>query len=334
MDYKDYYKILDVDKKASQDEIKKAFRKLARQYHPDVNKDDPNAEERFKEINEAHEVLGDPDKRAKYDQFGSQWQAYQQSGGQPGGFDWSQWQSPGGGQTGGYRTVTPEEFEQMFGGAGGGGFSDFFETLFGGMGGGRSRSRQSGGFGDFGGFGGFQTPAARGQDIEHPIQVTLQEAFNGTTRALTWEDGRRLEAKIPRGVYTGAKVRLGGQGQPGSGGAKSGDLFLKVKVLDDPVFERDGDDLRVDVPVDLYTALLGGSVDVSSIDKTVSLNIPPETQNGRIFRLRGLGMPNMRQPSERGDLYARVNVRLPEKLTAQQQQLFEQLRDLELQNSR
>jgi curved DNA-binding protein len=332
MEYKDYYDVLGVSKSASQGEIKKAFRKLARQYHPDVNKDDPNAEERFKEINEAHEVLGDPDKRAKYDQFGSQWQAYQQAGGQPGGFDWSQWASPGrgAGQQGNYRTVTPEEFEQMFGGDG---FSDFFETLFGGMGGrGRRTTRDTAGGRGFG-FGGYQTPATRGQNIEHPIDVSLQEAFNGTMRSLQWEDARRIEAKIPRGVYSGAKVRLSGQGQPGTSGGKAGDLLLNVTVLEDPVFERDGDNLHVDVPVDLYTALLGGTVKVSSIDRSVNLNIPPETQNGRVFRLRGLGMPKMRNAQERGDLFARVTVRLPENLTDAQRVLVEQMRDLEMEPS-
>lgn len=323
VDYKDYYQILGVGKSASQDEIKKAYRKLARKYHPDVNKDDPKAEDRFKEVNEAHEVLGDPDKRQKYDQFGSQWQAYQQAGGQPGGFDWSQW--GGGGNGGNYRTVTPEEMAEMFGGMGGmggggsnSGFSSFFDTLFGGMGGGNG---QRGGFGGFGGFGGAQQPTAMRQNSEHPIDITLQEAFNGTTRTLQFDGGRRIDAKIPRGVYTGAKVRLSGQGGGG------GDLYLVITVVDDSRYERDGDDLRMDLPVDLYTALLGGQVAVSALDKTVNLNIPAETQNGKIFRLRGLGMPNMRKPSERGDLYARVDVQLPQNLSDEQRSLFQTLRD-------
>jgi len=318
MDYKDYYDILGVSKNADQTAIKKAFRKLARQYHPDVNKDDPNAEDRFKEINEAYEVLGDADKRQKYDQFGSQWQAYQQAGGQPGGFDWSQWANPGNGNTS-YRTVTPEEMAQMFGGAGGAdGFSDFFETLFGGMGGG---GQGTSGFGGFGGFGRAQAQPRVAQDTEHQLEITLHEAFNGTTRTLQFEGGRRLDARIPCGVYTGAKVRLSGQGGGG------GDLYLVITVRDDLNYVRDGDDLRVDLPVDLYTAVLGGSVPVSTIDKTVNLSIPAETQNGKVFRLRGLGMPNMRKPDQRGDLYACVDVQLPQNLTNHQRDLFETLRD-------
>lgn len=313
MDYKDYYQILGVNKDASQDEIKKAYRKLARKHHPDVNPGDATAEERFKEINEANEVLSDPEKRQKYDQFGAQWKQYQQTGGQPGGFDWSQWAAQPGSGTSGYRTVTPEEFESMFGG--GGGFSDFFETLFGGMGG---RS----------GFGGdFRTRVQQpGRDIEHDIEVTLDQAFHGTTMKLQWEDGRVIEAKIPRGVRTGSRVRLAGQGQPGSSG--SGDLYLRVTVTPDPRFERDGDDLRAQQSVDLYTMVLGGKIHVQSIDRGVQLNIPPESQNDKVFRLRGLGMPNLRNPQERGDLYVTVRARLPQNLTDEQKKLFEQLRDL------
>lgn len=304
MDYKDYYKTLGVGKSATQDEIKKAFRKLARKHHPDVNPDDPGAEDRFKELNEAYEVLSDPDKRQKYDQFGAQWKQYQQAGGQPGGFDWSQW---GGQQAGGYRTVSPEEFETMFGGRGG--FSDFFETLFGG---GRSRTA------DYG----FRGQQPMEQDVEHDIEITLEQAFHGTSINLQWEGGRSVEAKIPRGVRTGSRVRLSGQGQSG------GDLYLRVTVRPDTRFERDGDDLRRTVEVDLYTLLLGGKVSVHSIDKSVQLSIPAETPNGKVFRLRGLGMPKLRQSDERGDLYATVSVRLPKHLSDEEKRLFEQLRDL------
>lgn len=315
MEYKDYYSVLGVNKNASQDEIKKAFRKLARQHHPDMNPDDPAAEGRFKEINEAYEVLGDPDKRQKYDQFGSQWQAYERAGGAPGGFDWSQWVNQQQG-SGSYRTVDPDEF------FGGGGFSDFFETLFGA----ERRSRADG-------FGGayrdpFGSRARVGRDVEQPIEVSLYEAFHGATRSLMWEDGRRIEVKIPRGVYTGARVRLSGKGEPGGGGAPAGDLYLVITVAPDSTLERDGDDLKVTVPVDLYTALLGGKVKVASMDRTVQLTIPESTQNGRVFRLRGLGMPNMRNPEQRGDLYARVEVRLPDNLSDDEKALIRQLRAL------
>ena len=315
MEYKDYYKILGVSKTASQDEIKKAYRKLARKYHPDVNPGDKASEEKFKEINEAYEVLSDPEKRKKYDQFGSQWKQYTSTGGRPEDFDWSKWASGAGGG-GTYRTFSPEEFEQMFGG-----FSDFFEALFGGLGGMRSarsgRSRQT-----------YTTSPRKGRNAEHKVQITLEEAFNGTTRVLTWDDGRRIEAKIPPGVKTGSKVRLRGQGEPSVAGGAPGDLYLKIEVLPHPRFEREGDDLKVKVPVDLYDAILGGEVDVPTIDKTVKMKIPAGTDNGKVFRLRGLGMPKLKNPKQRGDLYATVEVKLPKNLSEKEKALFKELRDL------
>jgi curved DNA-binding protein len=321
MDFKDYYQILGVKKDASVDEIKKAYRKLARTHHPDVNPGDKSAEERFKDINEAYQVLSDPEKRKKYDQFGTQWQQYERTGGRPEDF-WTQW----GGQPGqgrgraGTRTMSPEELEQMFGGAGGGfGFSDFFDALFG------------GGFPGAGGVRGQGQTRVRprkGRDAEHSIDITLEEAFYGTIRALQWEDGRRIEARIPRGVKTGSRVRLQGQGSTGAGGGAAGDLYLQVRVLPHDRFERDGDDLHVRVPVDLYTALLGGEVNVSTIDQSVSLTIPAETANGRVFRLRGLGMPKLKNPDERGELYAAVEVQLPRNLSQRERELFEELRSI------
>ncbi|GAB4263891.1 MAG: DnaJ C-terminal domain-containing protein [Candidatus Promineifilaceae bacterium] len=321
MEFQDYYQILGVSRQAKKSEIKKAYRKLAQKYHPDKNPGDKAAEEQFKRINEAYEVLSDDEKRAKYDQFGAQWQQFQRAGGRPEDFNWQQWASPGGGTY--TRTVSPEEFEQMFGGAGG--FSDFFETLFGGMGGGRRAGGRSTQYEDL-----FSRQAAssKGRDVEHDIEISLEEAFYGTTRALQWDDGRSIQAKIPKGVKDGGKVRLSGQGQKGVGGGKSGDLYLRVHIKPDPRFERDGDDLRVKVPVDLYTAVLGGKVNVATIDKTVKLTIPPETSNGRTFRLAGLGMPKLRQPDKRGDLLATVDIQLPKNLTEEEKQLFRQLREL------
>jgi len=336
MDYKDYYKTLGVKKNAGADEIKKAYRKLARKYHPDVNPGDKSAEERFKEINEAYEVLSDEDKRGKYDRFGAEWQQYSRAGGRPEDFNWGQWggSAGAGGQPGGgqYRTVSPEEFEQMFGrgasSAGGGSFSDFFEMLFG-MGGrgatgtarqgfGGNFSAGSADFGDlFGDAGG--RAAAPSLDQEHPIQITLEEAAQGTTRTLQWEDGRRLEARIPRGVRTGSRVRL--TGQAGAGDGRAGDLYLKVEVLPHAIYERDGDDLRMTLPVDLFTVLLGGKVNVPTLDKTVSLSIPVGTRNGKVFRLAKLGMPKLRQPDTRGDLYVTVSVELPRHLSDEEKSL-------------
>lgn len=329
MEYKDYYKTLGVSKNAEKDEIKKAYRKLARKYHPDVNPDDKAAEEKFKEINEAYEVLSDPDKRSKYDQFGSQWQQYTRSGGRPEDFNWGAWTGqPGGGGT--YtRTVSQEEFQQMFGGGMGGlgGFSDFFETLFGGMGRAQSPGGGSAGFEDL--FGSdYGQPARRGRDSEHEILVSLEEAFHGSTRILQWEDGRKIEAKIPRGVKTGSRIRLRGQGGKGTGGGKTGDLFLRIEVRPHGIYRRDGDDLKVDIPVDLYTAVLGGETQVQALDRVVKLSIPAGTSNGRVFRLSGLGMPNLKDPKKRGDLFAKVEIELPENLSEKEKRLFRELKGL------
>lgn len=320
MEYKDYYKILGVDRNATQKEIKAAYRKLAREYHPDVNPDDPTAQERFKEINEAYQVLGDPEKRKKYDELGANWRQWERMGGRPEDFDWSQWTTTGpGGQRVYVRYGTPEDLEDLFGG-GFGGFSDFFEQIFGGIGGFRPTPD----------IGGWQRPSARpqkGRDIEQPVEITLEEAFHGTKR-LVQMNGHRIEASIPRGVKTGSRVRIRGQGMPGSAGAPPGDLYLKVKVKPHPTFKQKGDDLYVDVEVPLYTALLGGEVRVPTLTGSVMLTIPPETQNGQTFRLAGQGMPKLKNPQERGDLFARVKVKLPRNLTSREKELIRQLKAL------
>ena len=314
MEYKDYYSILGVDRKAGTEEIKKAFRKLARKYHPDVNQGDQAATEKFKEINEAYEVLSDPEKRKKYDELGAQWQHYQRGGGRPEDFNWGQWKSePTQGYT--YRTVSPEEFEELFGAKGG--YSDFFENLFGHAA--RSQAGQSAGEQRFY----YEAQPHQGQDLEHKMQVTLHEAFHGTRRVLEWEDGRKIEAKIPRGVKTGSRVRLKGQGAPGIGGANPGELYLIIEVLPDKRFQREGDDLKTSSPIDLFTMLLGGKVTVAGIDRAVKLDIPPETRNGRVFRLRGLGMPKIKEPDQRGDLFVTVEAVLPRHLTDEEKELVE-----------
>jgi len=304
MEYQDYYKTLGVERNAGDKEIKQAYRRLARRYHPDVNKS-PSAEERFKEINEAYQVLSDPEKRRKYDQLGDSWTRWQQQGA-PGGFDWSQWMTgfPGGDRV----RVEYGDLNDLFGQGGPGGLSDFFESIFGGMGGPRTSQRMQ----------------TRGQDYEQPVEITLEEAFHGTTRVLQ-RDGQWLEVKIPPGVKTGSRVRMAGQGSPGIGGGLQGDLYLRIKVLPHPDFERKGDDLYRDVDVDLYTAVLGGEVRVPTLDGGVMLTIPAETSGGQVLRLRGKGMPKLRSPQQQGDLYVTVRIQIPRDLTAREKDLFSQL---------
>ncbi|HEX9117326.1 MAG TPA: DnaJ C-terminal domain-containing protein [Anaerolineae bacterium] len=315
MDYKDYYKILGVPKTADEKEIKKAYRKLAREYHPDVNPNNGSAEAKFKEINEAYEVLGDREKRAKYDQLGQSYQQWQQAGGQPGGFDWNQWvaanQAAGGraGQAGGYR-VDYGNIEDLFGGDSG--FSDFFEQIFGGAGfGGTGQGVRRG------------QPRAVAQDLEQPVDISLEEAFRGAQRLLD-VDGRHLEVKIPPGVKTGSRVRVAGEGIPAGRGGRRGDIYLHINVLPHPNFERNGDDLHTEAQIDLFVALLGGEANVATLAGAIALRIPAGTQAGRTFRLAGQGMPKLRSPKERGDLYIKVQVRLPDKLSDQERELVRQ----------
>jgi curved DNA-binding protein len=303
MDYHDYYKTLGVERSASEAEIKKAYRKLARQYHPDINPGNKTAEAKFKEINEAYEVLSDKSKREKYDRFGRDWQRYQQGGG-AGGFDW-----------GNYSGGAP------FGG-GGGDFSDFFETLFGGGGGGgRASSRGGGGF------------RADGPPVEHEAEITLDEAFTGTQRSLQFSSPngqpRTITVKIPAGVDNGSRVRVAGEGSPGAGGGRRGDLFLIVKIAPHERFERRGDDLETAVQTDLYTMLLGGTVRVPIMGgKTISLNVPAGTPNSKKFRITGQGMPRLRAPETRGDLYVKLEVLLPTSLSTRERELVEELRNI------
>jgi curved DNA-binding protein len=299
MEYKDYYKILGVERGASEDEIKRQYRKLAMKHHPDQNPDDPTSESRFKEINEAYEVLGDREKRSRYDHLGSSYREWENRGGRPGNFDWSQW---AGAPQGGVR-VEMGDLGEMFGG----GFSDFFNAIFGGLG----SQPQSGASGRIG----------RGRDVQQTIRISLQEAYSGTTRAFRI-DGKSIEVKIPAGAKTGTKVRVSGKGE--SGARNRGDLFLAIEVTADPRFERRGDDLHTEVEVDLYTAVLGGEVTVPTPGGDVVLTIPPGSQPGQSFRLARRGMPKLKSKGE-GDLYVHIDVKLPEKLSAKERNLFEQL---------
>lgn len=314
MEYKDYYKILGVDRDASDRDIKRAYRGLARQLHPDVNPGDKRAEEKFKDINEAYEVLSDPEKRAKYDQLGASWQQWQRMGHDPNQFDWSQWFS---GVPGGAHVEWSGDLGDLFGGSGSGTFSDFFSALFGGIGGaGRARTAE-----DL--FRRTSGRQPRGRDMEAPVEITLEEAFRGATRMLR-QDGRRIRVKIPPGARSGSKVRIAGQGMSGYGGLP-GDLYLNVTVKPHPVFECEGDHLRCEVDLDLYTAVLGGRARVPTLNGDVSLRIPPGTDSGRTFRLRGKGMPNPRDPGQRGDLLVTVQVQVPKSLSTRERELFEEL---------
>jgi curved DNA-binding protein len=342
VEFKDYYATLGLKKGASDKEIRAAYRKLARELHPDLNPNNKAAEQRFKEVNEAYEVLSDPEKRKKYDQLGANWRSYEQwqraGGGRAGApFDWAdlfggatgpgRTRSHAGAGPGTYRRVTAEEiFGGGVGGGGGSPFSDFFETFFGGVGrGGQTTSA--------GPRSGSSTRA--GRDVEQPVDITLEEAFNGTSRVVQVTDdrsgrSRRLEVKIPAGVVEGSRIRVAGQGGPGVLGGPSGDLYLVVHMTPSATFAREGDDLRVKVPAKLTTAVLGGEVEVPTPKGgKLALKIPAGTQDGRVFRLRGQGMPRLDRPTERGDLFAEVHVQLPEHLTDRQRQLFEELAKLD-----
>lgn len=315
MEYKDYYQILGVDRSASTEEIKRAYRKLAMKYHPDKNPGDRQAEEKFKEINEANQVLSDPEKRSRYDQLGESYARWQQRGGAPGSFNWNDWftTAPAGGNV----RVEYGNLDDLFGGAEGG-FSEFFRRIFGGMGGfpdmgeenPRRRVRS-----------GTQTPSS----YEQRVSVSLHEAFHGTTRRFEI-DGRRLEVRIPAGARTGTKVRLPNV-VPGRSG-QSSDIYLVVDVLPDPHYERRGDDLYTDVNVDLYQAVLGGEVSVPTLTGQVVLKIPAGTQPGQTIRLAGQGMPHLKNPEKRGDLYLRTRVQLPRQLSPEQRELFQKLAQL------
>ena len=313
MEYKDYYKVLGVSKSATQEEIKKAYRKLAVKYHPDKNEGDKASEEKFKEISEAYEVLGDPEKRKKYDELGANWKQYQENGFNGFGGFGSQGGHPGGGGT--YYYTFQGDPSDLFGG----GFSDFFEAFFGGGGQRSGRSR---------GFSHDYSAGIPGSDLEGELHITLQEAYHGTSRIVKIGD-EKIRVRIKPGAYDGLKLRVRGKGGKGRGG-RAGDLYLTVRVEKDPVFERKGDDLYVELPVDLYTALLGGTVQVRTLDGMVKMKIPEGVKNGQLLRLKGKGMPHYGKHGH-GDLFARVKVVLPEKLTAEQKDLLKKMKELDKQ---
>lgn len=297
MDFKDYYEILGVSPDADEKTIKQAYRKLARQHHPDVNPGNKEAEEKFKTINEAYQALSNAEQRKKYDELRAQYQRWQQSGRNPRDFNWQSWAAQPG-QEPNVQYGTPEDFEDLFGGQSP--FSDFFSTIFG-----QAQSRRA------------PSGPRKGQDVEAVVDLTLEEAYQGATRALQIGD-RRIEARIPPGVRTGSRVRLSGQGEPGRNGGSAGDVYLIVRLLPHPNFELEGDDLYTRVSIDFYTAVLGGEAPIPTLDRPVILKIPPKTQTDRTFRIRGKGMPKPKEPNNRGDLYARAKIVLPENMTEQE----------------
>ena len=330
MEFKDYYSTLGVAKTASEKEIKQAFRKLARKYHPDVNPGDKAAEAKFKEVNEANEVLSDPEKRKKYDELGANWRAYENvppganpfGGGAPFG---GQWSTGAGGGGGGFRTMTEEEMSEMFGGDESP-FSDFFKTFFGGAGG----EDFSTGAGSAGARARARARNRRGQDVEHPFELDLEDAIRGSVQRLQLrQDGhaRTVEVRIPAGVTDGSRVRVAGEGGRGGGSGPSGDLYLRVQLKPHPVFDIKGRDVYTRARVPVPTAVLGGEVDVTTPEaRTLRLKLPAGTQSGQRFRLRGHGLPQVGKPDERGDLYANVEVEIPKSLSDEERQHYEALK--------
>ncbi len=303
MDYKDYYGILGVPPDAEKKVIQQTFRELARKYHPDLNPGNKESEEKFKTINEAYQVLSDADKRKKYDELRVQYQQWQQSDSRQQDFDWQNWSTqPGKGERVQY--ANPEDLEDLFGSASP--YSDFFTYIFGQA---RTTTR--------GRNRGAAPSPRRGRDVEYEVALTLKEAFHGAERLLEI-DGHRIQASIPPGVRTGSLVRLAGQGEPGRNRGLAGDLYLIINILPNDTFEREGDDLHMEVPVDTFTAIVGGETNIPTLERPLMLKIPPRTNTGRSFRLRGKGMPHLGDPKSRGDLFALVRLVLPDSLTDQE----------------
>lgn len=299
MEFIDYYKVLGLDKNASSDDIKKAYRKLARQYHPDLNPNDKEAHKRFQQVNEANEVLSDPEKRKKYDQYGKDWKHAEE-------FEKARHQqrhhaAGGSGFGGGGSQTFSGDFE-------GGDFSDFFESLFGGMGS-KSRRRET---------------KFKGQDYNAELRLNLKDVYTTHQRTLTI-DGKNVRITIPAGIEDGQKIRLKGYGAPGVHGGPAGDLYITFQVEDDPHFKRAGNDLHTTVAIDLYTAVLGGEATINTLSGKLKLKVPPGTQNDAKVRVKGKGFPIYKQEGQFGDLYPTYKVKIPTHLTEKEKELFTEL---------
>jgi curved DNA-binding protein len=312
MQYKDYYSILGVSRDASREEIKKAYRKLAVKFHPDRNPDDRNAEDKFKEATEAYEVLADPGKRKKYDQLGNNWKQYERAGaGQGEGFDWSGF--GGAGRGGSYHYET--EFQDP-GNFGEGGFSEFFNTFFGGMGGhstGQARRRTR--------------SRVRGQDMHADVELTLYEAYHGTTRILNVE-GEKLRITTRPGAYEGQELRIRGRGAQTVSGGERGDIYIRIRIKEEPGYALEGHNLIKELPVDLYTAVLGGKLKLDTLSGKVNLTVPRGTQHGSLLRLKGKGMPVYGKEGAYGDMFVRIKVIMPSELSQEEISMFNRLREI------
>ena len=308
MAFIDYYKTLGLEKSATQDDIKKAFRKLARKYHPDLNPNDKDANRQFQQINEANEALSDPEKRKKYDEYGEHWknadqfeqakQSQQQNAYSGGG---------GGYQGGGFSSAD-------FGGegfSGGGDFSDFFESLFGNAG---AKSKRG-------------SRKFKGQDYQAEINISLLDAYNTHKQTLA-VNGKNLRITIPAGIANGQTIKLGGQGAPGANGGSNGDLYITFNISEDPHFKRLNNDLYTNAEIDLYTAVLGGDVTVTTFDSKVKLKVAPGTQNNTKVRLKGKGFPVYKTEGEFGNLFVTYTIKIPTELTEKQKELFNELKNL------
>lgn len=310
MAFIDYYKVLGVERNASQDDIKKAYRKMARKYHPDLNKDDPNAKDKFQEINEANEVLSDPEKRKKYDEYGEHWKHADEFKAEREAYQRAQ---QSGGQSAYWYSVNGDDFMGGFGRGNASGFSDFFEQLFGH---GASAGRSGRGY----------NMMSRGGDIEAQMNLSLREA--SVTHKQTFSvNGENLRITIPAGIADGQMIKLKGHGEKGSNGAPDGDLYITFQIAPDPDFKREGDDLFTDVDIDLYTAVLGGTVNVRTINGMVKLKVNPGTQNDTKVRLRGKGFPVYKKEGTFGDLIVTYHVNIPTALSEKQKELFTQLKN-------